>query len=51
MGSTNLYFRERMRTKEEYLRIIKMILKRLVMSSICTRVGISEMGRATVSST
>jgi hypothetical protein len=50
MGGTNLYFRERMRTKEEDLRIIMMSLKRLVMSSIFKRARIAEPGRATVSS-
>jgi hypothetical protein len=51
MGSTNLYSRERMRKKEEDLRIIMISLKRLVMSSISKRAGITEPGRATVSST
>jgi hypothetical protein len=50
MGSTNLYFREEMRTKGEDLQIIMMSLKRLEMSSIFKREGITEPGRATVSS-
>jgi hypothetical protein len=51
MRGTNLYFRERMRTKEEDLSRIIMSLKRLVMSSILKREKLAEPGRATVSST
>jgi hypothetical protein len=52
VGGTNLYFREEMREKKgEGLRIIMMGLKRLVMGSICRKAGITEPGRATVSST
>jgi hypothetical protein len=50
MEGTNLYFREEMRTKGEDLRTMMMSLKSLEMSSIFKRAGITEPGRATVSS-
>ena len=50
MGGTNLYFREEWRTSEVERIIMMMGLIRLVMSSISKRAGITELGRATVSS-